>query len=108
MTRLCFIRDKKGDNILMYVYLMKNIKPLNEEIVKKHVEHLKALKSQGKLVLCGPFTDYPGGMVVITAENLEEATKIAETDPFMACGYKSFEIRTLEQANEENDYLLAE
>jgi uncharacterized protein YciI len=92
----------------MYVYLMKNLKPLNEEIVKEHVEHLKELKSQGKLVLCGPFTDYPGGMVVITAENLEEATEIAEADPFMAWGYKSFEIRTLEQANEENYYLLAE
>ena len=98
----------KGVITIMYVYLMKNLKPLNEEVVKKHVEHLKELKSQGKLVLCGPFTDYPGGMVVITAENLEEATKIAEADPFMASGYKSFEIRTMEQANEENHYLLEE
>jgi uncharacterized protein YciI len=98
----------KGVITIMYVYLMKNLKPLNEEVVKKHVEHLKELKSQGKLVLCGPFTDYPGGMVVITAENLEEATKIAEADPFMASGCKTFEIRTMEQANEENHYLLEE
>jgi uncharacterized protein YciI len=90
----------------MFVYLMKNINPLNEEIVKGHVEHLKELKSQGKLVLCGPFTDFPGGMVVIEAKDLAEATEIANTDPFIASGCKSFEIRTLEQANEENNYLL--
>lgn len=92
----------------MYVYLMKNIKPLNEEIIKSHVNHLKKLKSQGKLVLCGPFTDYPGGMVVFLAEDLVEATNIAEADPFIASGCKSFEIRTLESANDENNYLLRE
>lgn len=57
-------------------------------------------------MLCGPFTDYPGGMVVFLAENLLEATNIAKSDPFIASGYKSFEIRTLELANEENNYLI--
>lgn len=92
----------------MFVYLMKNINPLNEEIIKEHVEHLKELKRQGKLVLCGPFTDFPGGMVVITAKDLAEATDIANADPFIASGCKSFEIRTLEQASEDNNYLLSE
>lgn len=90
----------------MYVYLMKNIKPLNEEIIKSHVEHLKELKSKGKLILCGPFTDYPGGMVVFLAEDLAEATNIAKADPFIASGCKSYEIRTFEEANDENNYLL--
>ena len=85
---------------------MENIKALNEQIIKEHVEHLKELKKQEKLVLCGPFTDYPGGMVVFLAENLLEATNIAKSDPFIASGYKSFEIRTLELANEENNYLI--
>lgn len=92
----------------MYVYLMKNIKPLNDELIRSHVEHLKQLKRQGKLVLCGPFTDYPGGMVIFLAESLVEATNIAKADPFIASGCKSFEIRTLEPANEENNYLLIE
>ena len=90
----------------MYVYLMENIKALNEQIIKDHVEHLKELKKQGKLVLCGPFTDYPGGMVVFLADNLLEATNIAKSDPFIASGYKSFEIRTLELADEDNNYLI--
>jgi uncharacterized protein YciI len=87
---------------------MQNQKPLNEEIIKGHVEHLKKLKSQDKLILCGPFTDYPGGMVVFLAENLEEATDIAKADPFIASGCKTFEIRTMELANDENNYLLNE
>ena len=85
---------------------MKNQKPLNSDIIKRHVEHLKVLKNQGKLILCGPFADYPGGMVIISAEDINEATEIAMSDPFISSGCKSYEIRTLELANEENNYLL--
>jgi uncharacterized protein len=91
---------------MIFVYLMKNEKPLNEEVVRKHVDHLKHLHEIGKLILCGPFTDYPGGMVILSAQDLKEAAEIAKSDPFIAFGYKSFEIRTLELANEENHYLL--
>jgi len=90
------------------MYLMKNEKPINEELIKRHVEYLRELKRLGKLVLCGPFTDYPGGMVIFLAEDLVEAINIAESDPFIASGCKSYEIRTLEPANEENNYLLDE
>ncbi|MBL4933125.1 YciI family protein [Clostridium paridis] len=91
---------------MYYVYLMSNIEPINEDLIKRHVDHLKELKRIGKLILCGPFTDYPGGMVVISAENISEATEIAKSDPFIKSGCKSFEIRTIELANEENNYLL--
>lgn len=93
---------------MTYVYLMNNVKPIDTELIKSHVEHLKGLENRGKLILCGPFTDYPGGMVVISAEDLAEAANIAESDPFIASGCKSFEIRTIEIANRENNYLLAE
>lgn len=93
---------------MTYVYLMNNVKPINSELIKCHVEHLKRLSDSGKLVLCGPFTDYPGGMVVISAEDLGEATSIAESDPFISSGCKSFEIRTMEIADKENNYLLTE
>ncbi|PJJ27201.1 YciI family protein [Lacrimispora celerecrescens] len=93
---------------MTYIYLMSNVKPLHKELIMSHVDHLKELKNQDKLVFCGPFTDYPGGMVIFLAEDLAEATKIAKSDPFIASGCKSFEIRTLEPANEENNYLLGE
>lgn len=91
---------------MTFAYLMKNQNPLNEKIVKSHVEHLRKLNSQEKLILCGPFTDYPGGLVIFSAEDIAEATTIAKSDPFIAEGYKTFEIRTLEIANEGNNYLL--
>ncbi|WFA08024.1 YciI family protein [Tissierella sp. Yu-01] len=93
---------------MTYIYLMNNLKPINKELIQSHVEHLKELNNQGNLVFCGPFTDYPGGMVIFLAEDLEEATNIAKSDPFIASGCKSFEIRTIEPANAENNYLLAE
>lgn len=91
---------------MMYMYLMNNEKPINEELIKSHVEYLRELKRLEKLILCGPFKDYPGGMVIFLAEDLVEATNIAESDPFIASGCKSYVIRTLEPANEENNYLL--
>lgn len=91
---------------MTFAYLMKNQRPLNEDIIKRHVEHLRGLNSQGRLILCGPFTDYPGGLVIFSAEDIVEATTIAKTDPFIEEGYKTFEIRTLEIANESNNYLL--
>ncbi len=93
---------------MTYLYLMNNVKPINQKLIKSHVEHLKELKNQGKLVLCGPFMDYPGGMVIFLAEDLAEAMNIAKSDPFIASGCKSFEVRTLEPANDENNYLLEE
>ena len=89
---------------MAYVYLMDNKKNLNMEIVKKHVEYVKELDDLGKLILCGPFTDYDGGIVILECKNIDEARLIAESDPFIKEGYKTFELRTLNIANKENNY----
>ena len=91
---------------MVFVYLMNNKKALNLQVVQEHVEHLRTLDQEGRLVLCGPFTDYPGGMVVFRADSEDEALRIAESDPFIASGFKTFELRTLEVANADNNYLL--
>lgn len=91
---------------MTYLYLMQNGRPLDEPVVRAHVAHLRELDRQGRLVLCGPFEDYPGGLVVFRAEDLAEASAIAGADPFVALGYKTFELRTLAVANAENGYLL--
>ena len=93
-----------GEKIMAYVYLMDNKKNLNMEIVKKHVEYLKELDDSGKLILCGPFTDYDGGIVILECKNIDEARLISESDPFIKEGYKTFELRTLNIANKENNY----
>jgi uncharacterized protein YciI len=75
------------------------------ETVARHIAHVKNLDDQGKLVLAGPFEDFPGGMVIVRAESLEAAKKIAESDPFVTEGVRTFEVRTWLLANRENGYL---
>ena len=85
---------------------MNNKKDLNLQVVQENVEHLRSLDQNGRLVLCGPFADYPGGMVVFRADSEDEALRIAESDPFIASGFKTFDLRTLEVANADNNFLL--
>lgn len=89
-----------------YLYLMHNVKQLNQAVILEHVEFLKRLKSENRLILCGPFSDYPGGIVIIHALDKEAAIEIAENDPYIKQGYKSYELHTLELANEANNYLI--
>lgn len=90
-----------------YAYFLTQIpgKQCTEEVVRRHVQHLKQLDRKGKLVLCGPFSDYEGGMVIIKANSLEEAMAIAESDPFVKEGFETFELRTLELSCEENNHM---
>jgi len=91
----------------VYVIILNRIdKETEPTVIKEHVNHLKKLDEQNRLVISGPFVDYPGGLVTIRASNKEEAVAIAEKDPFFVHGVRSFEVRTLEVANRENNYLL--
>jgi len=76
-----------------------------KEIIGCHIAHLRKLDQEGCLILAGPFTDYPAGMVIIRAADKEQATKIAESDPFVKEGVRSYNVRTWLLANEENNYL---
>ena len=90
---------------IRYVYLINREKDYTIEIIKKHVEHLKQLEKNDQLVLCGPFKDYPGGMVIIIAESYAEAKSIAESDPLITEEFITYELRTWELSNEENNHL---
>lgn len=89
-----------------YLYLMHNIKQLDQTVILDHVEFLKWLKLENRLILCGPFSDYPGGIVVFHALDKDDAKNIVEKDPYIKYGYKSYELHTIELANEENNYLI--
>ncbi|WP_418127343.1 YciI family protein [Streptococcus parasuis] len=91
---------------MLYLYLMISKNELTEQLIKDLFEHLKQLDAEDKLVLCGPFHDYPGSMVVFNADNYGQAILIAESDPFIHSGCKTYELRSLEVANKDNQYLL--
>ena len=77
----------------------------SRETILRHVEHLKTLDAQGRLVLCGPFTDAPGGLVVIRAESKAEAEAAAQADPFVREGARAARVVTWLLACAENGYL---
>jgi len=89
---------------VLYVQLMEKRQPLDAAVVERHRTHLKKLDEAGKLVLCGPFTDFPGGMVVMRASSHTEAQSIAESDPFVAEGYETYCLRTIEVADASTGY----
>lgn len=47
----------------------------------------------------------PGGMVVFNADCYDQAILIAESEPFIHSGCKTYELRSLEVANKDNHFL---
>lgn len=96
-----------SENTMYVIFLSMNPgRSFTEELIQKHVAFLKELDDNGQLELCGPFTDYDGGMIVIRAASYEEAEEIAQSDPFVSSGTESYEVRTWKLANKTNHYLL--
>ncbi|HYK72461.1 MAG TPA: YciI family protein [Pseudoneobacillus sp.] len=97
-----------SENTMFVILLSMNPgRSFSEELIHKHVAFLRKLDDNGQLVLCGPFTNFDGGMIVIRAESYDEADQIAQSDPFVSSGTESYEIRNWKIANKENNYLLS-
>lgn len=80
---------------------------LKEKLLRQHVNHLKELKRQDILVLCGPFSDNDKAIKIIITNSFEEADAIAKSDPFTRNSYyQDYEIHELIEANDDNNYLL--
>ncbi len=94
-------------NDVCYPILLHKIPGVDtpNDTVTRHIAFVKDIDDQEKLILAGPFGDFPGGMVVVRAESVEAATKIAESDPFVTEGVRTFEVRTWLLANRGNGYL---
>lgn len=90
-----------------YVILLSavNETSASRRIVRDHVTYIRKLDADGKLVMCGPFTSVNGGMIIIRSNSMEEATKIAKSDPFVQSGARDFEVRSWELSCEANNHL---
>ena len=51
-----------------------------------HLAGLEPLHRAGKVVLAGPFTDQAGSLIIIEADSLEDAKRIAQEDPYTIHG----------------------
>lgn len=80
---------------------------LTDILLNDHVEHLKEINRKGQLFLCGPLIDSDKAIKIINANSMTEALKIAHSDPFTIHSYyPNIKVLELEEANEENEYLL--
>ena len=103
----------EGDNMedLTYVMLIergKTYNKINKEMVIKHVDYIRKLDDDGKIILCGATKGYPGvaGMVILKVESHEEAEAICKSEPFANEGYATYKLFSLQVGNKENNYLL--
>ena len=95
----------------LYVMLIergKTYNKINKAMVIKHVERIRKLDDNGKLILCGPTKDYPGvaGMIIFKSTNYAEAKTVCEAEPFVVEGYATYKLFSLRAGNRENNYLL--
>ncbi|MEZ2129889.1 MULTISPECIES: YciI-like protein [unclassified Sinorhizobium] len=86
---------------MLFAFLCKD-KPghlnVRMETRPAHVEHLNRLDTEGTLKMAGPFLDAEGkpsgSLVVVSAENLEAARAIADSDPYAKAGlFESVDVK---------------
>lgn len=80
-------------------------RPFTHGAIHRHVDGLRQLDDDGRLIAAGPLADGSGGLILARFDSLEDAEAYAANDPFVADGYESFEVREWVWANRENDYL---
>ncbi|MCL2550349.1 MAG: YciI family protein [Methanimicrococcus sp.] len=93
---------------VMLIERGKTYNKINKAMVAAHVEHIKNLDDNGKLVLCGPTKGFTGiaGMIVFKAESQEAAEAVCKSEPFVAGGYATYKLFSMRVGNKENNYLL--
>ena len=58
----------------------------------EHMNNIKTMATEGKLLLAGPFAD-GGGLFILTAESAEQAEDWVKADPAVAAGRFTYKIR---------------
>jgi hypothetical protein len=63
-------------------------------MLRGHLEYMIELERQGVLFASGPLSGTPGdGLSILRASTIEDARAIAQCDPFVAKGLRSFDLR---------------
>jgi uncharacterized protein YciI len=81
--------------------VLSNASPAPEKLkalLPAHLEYMIALEKRGVLFASGPLSDGEGpprgaGLTILRVESAREARQLAEADPFVVAGLRTFEIR---------------
>jgi uncharacterized protein YciI len=68
------------------------------QLLPQHLEYMIGLEKAGVLFASGPLADAEGrtrgdGLTIVRAENAAKARELAERDPFVINGLRTFELR---------------
>jgi uncharacterized protein YciI len=77
----------------MFVFISEYQTPLDEvdQVREEHLAFLAGLNEQGRILISGRRNPPVGGIVVIDAEDLEQAKAIMSEDPFARAGVAKYE-----------------
>jgi uncharacterized protein YciI len=71
---------------------------LRPTVRPEHLENLKPLIDQGRLIIGGPFTDGSGSLMIVEMESEAEATDFIRNDPYTKRGvFARFEVKPFRQ-----------
>ena len=65
----------------------------DEEIRAAHLDYLKKLIDEGKILAKGPFTDHSGGLIIFRVASIEEARELVENDPVILENSRTYELK---------------
>jgi uncharacterized protein YciI len=77
---------------------------LTPDLIAKHAGHLRKLDGDGKLVMAGPFTGDPRGLLVLTCADAGAAAAILDVDPLVTAGVRTYRVHSWLIANAANGY----
>jgi uncharacterized protein YciI len=69
-----------------YLVMMFRRSQFDPAVVPLHQQFLEDLRAQGRNDMSGPFADKSGGAYLLRAESMDEALKIAHSDPAHTSG----------------------
>ena len=76
-----------------YAAFLRMQDPAKAQVLRpQHIEFLERGGKEGKVHARGRFADGTGGLVIYRAESLEEARKLAESDPYVSSGARALEL----------------
>jgi len=80
-----------------FAAFLKMLDPEKSQTLRpQHLEFLVRTEGEGRIFARGRFNDGAGGLVVYMAESLDEARRIAESDPYIAGGARTLELHEWE------------
>ncbi len=74
-------------------------KTVFEQPLDDHVEYLRDLYQQGRVIMAGPFADGSGGLTILKVNDEAEAHSLMERDPDVIKGILAPDIRAWSPLN---------